>query len=334
MANISDEEFEQLYGRPPVRKTKRKRKVYWNRIIIAVLLLIFLIFGIVQLVKSIAGHFGKDNKPAAVESVSSQGDDDYAKENGEEQMQLQFKVCIDAGHGDYDGGTANADNTRIEKDDNLRIALLVEKYLKEAGANVVMIRNDDTFVDLGDRCEIANDAKADLFVSLHRNSYDGEMSGVEIWVHNKEPKEDTQLAQNIMAQLSAAGISNNRGVRFGYVGLPNDNYYVNADTKMPSCLVELGFITDETDNRLFDENIESFAKAIGDGIIQTAKDLGVIDSDGKRILNKHLISEDKIYIPDSQAESQSGTDDSSSSDNFPDGGHLYNSGENQNVYGN
>lgn len=331
MATISDEEFEQMYGRPPVKKKKRKRKVYWNRIIIALLLLIFIIFGIVQLVKSIAGHFHKEDKPAAVNSVSSDSSNDDEKPDIDEQSQLQFKVCIDAGHGDYDGGTANADNTRIEKDDNLRIALLVEKYLKEAGANVVMIRDDDSFIDLGDRCEIANKANADLFVSLHRNSYDGEMNGVEIWVHNKEPMEDTKLAQNIMTQLVSAGISNNRGVRFGYVGMPNDNYYVNADTKMPSCLVELGFITDESDNKLFDENIESYAKAIGDGIIQTAKDLGVIDEDGKRMLNKQLISEDKIYITDSEAENDSSAEDDNSSEQFPDDGHLYNNGENQRV---
>lgn len=213
MANISDEEFERLYGRPPVRTARKKRKIYWNRIIIAALIFILIIFGIFQMIKSIINHFKKeDNIPAAVQTDSvSESDTQSTAESQVKVSELQFKVCIDPGHGDTDGGTANADNTRLEKDDNLRIALLVRKYLEEYGATVVMTRSDDTFVELEERCTIANDAKADMYVSLHRNSYDGDIRGVEIWVHNKEPKEDTVLAQNIMSRLSEAGISENRG---------------------------------------------------------------------------------------------------------------------------
>ena len=322
MANISDEEFERLYGRPPVRTARKKRKIYWNRILI--------IFGIFQMIKSIINHFKKeDNIPAAVQTDSvSESDTQSTAESQVKVSELQFKVCIDPGHGDTDGGTANADNTRLEKDDNLRIALLVRKYLEEYGATVVMTRSDDTFVELEERCTIANDAKADMYVSLHRNSYDGDIRGVEIWVHNKEPKEDTVLAQNIMSRLSEAGISENRGVQYGYVGIPGDNYYVNADTKMPSCLVELGFITDETDNRLFDKNIDAYAKAVAEGIIQSAKDLGVIDDDGTRLLNQQLISKDKEY--DSSLTDSTGSGENSASD-FPPGGHLYNQGEQQNY---
>ena len=258
----------------------------------------------------------------------SESDTQSTAESQVKVSELQFKVCIDPVHGDTDGGTANADNTRLEKDDNLRIALLVRKYLEEYGATVVMTRSDDTFVELEERCTIANDAKADMYVSLHRNSYDGDIRGVEIWVHNKEPKEDTVLAQNIMSRLSEAGISENRGVQYGYVGIPGDNYYVNADTKMPSCLVELGFITDETDNRLFDKNIDAYAKAVAEGIIQSAKDLGVIDDDGTRLLNQQLISKDKEY--DSSLTDSTGSGENSASD-FPPGGHLYNQGEQQNY---
>lgn len=330
MANISDEEFERLYGRPPVRTARKKRKIYWNRIIIAALIFILIIFGIFQMIKSIINHFKKeDNIPAAVQTDSvSESDTQSTAESQVKVSELQFKVCIDPGHGDTDGGMANADNTRLEKDDNLRIALLVRKYLEEYGATVVMTRSDDTFVELEERCTIANDAKADMYVSLHRNSYDGDIRGVEIWVHNKEPKEDTVLAQNIMSRLSEAGISENRGVQYGYVGIPGDNYYVNADTKMPSCLVELGFITDETDNRLFDKNIDAYAKAVAEGIIQSAKDLGVIDDDGTRLLNQQLISKDKEY--DSSLTDSTGSGENSASD-FPPGGHLYNQGEQQNY---
>lgn len=330
MANISDEEFKRLYGRPPVRNARKKRKIYWNRIIIAAVIFILIIFGIFQMIKSIISHFKKDdNIPAAALTGSvSESDTHSTAEAQVKASELQFKVCIDPGHGNTDGGTANTDNTRLEKDDNLKIALLVRKYLEEYGATVVMTRSDDTFVELEERCSIANDAKADMYVSLHRNSYDGDIRGVEIWVHNKEPKEDTVLAQNIMSRLSEAGISENRGVQYGYVGIPGDNYYVNADTKMPSCLVELGFITDETDNRLFDKNIDAYAKAVAEGIIQSAKDLGVIDDDGTRLLNQQLISKDKEY--DSSLTDSTGSGENSASD-FPPGGHLYNQGEQQNY---
>ena len=322
MPHMSDEEFAELYGRPPVRTSKSvKRKIYWNRIVIALVLLILLIFGIVQLVRSLTGSFKNDDKtPAAAVQSSSESADTESEASKPEQ--LQFKVCIDAGHGDYDGGTASPDGTRIEKDDDLKIALAVQKYLEDAGVTVVMVRSDDTFVDLAERCEIANDSKSDLYVSLHRNSYDGDMSGVEIWVHNKEPKEDTLLAQNILDKLSAVGISRNRGVNYGYIGMTDENYYVNADTNMPSCLVELGFITDDTDNKLFDDNLEEYAEAISEGIIQTAKDLGVIDDQGKRILNQQLISKDKIQA-ESQTDSSDESSDASSRD-FPDDGHLAN----------
>ena len=79
-----------------------------------------------------------------------------------------------------------------------------------------------------------------MYVSLHRNSYDGDISGVEVWVNNSEPEYDTKLAQNILDDLEKVGISENRGVQYGYVGNSGVNYYINADTVMPSCLVELG----------------------------------------------------------------------------------------------
>ncbi len=329
---MTEQEFYERYGHyPRINNRPKKKKIYYNRIIIALLVLILIIFGIVQLVKTIAGHFNKDDVPAVVEKSDSRVDD----ENDAETLtsQLQFKVCIDAGHGDYDGGTTNLDGTRIEKDDNLKVALLVEKYLNEMGATVIMVRADDTFYDLQERCSIANDTKSDLFVSLHRNSYEGDENGVEIWVHNQEPIEDTTLATNILKDLEKVGIAKARGVKFGYPGVPTDNYHVNAETKMPSCLVELGFLTDATDNQLFDEKVDEYAKAIATGIVQTAKDLKVIDDDGKRILNEQLISADKVYVADSYDVSD---EDENSDVNNSDysGEDLYNQGESQAMVSN
>lgn len=317
--SMSNEEFQRLYGRPPVRKNNKKVKIYWNRIIIALIILILIIVGIVQAVKGIINHFrSEDNLPASVSQSQNDSAAEADSEKNTSDAKLQFKVCIDPGHGDYDVGTTSLDGKRLEKDDNLAVALKVRDYLDEAGAVVVMTRDDDTFLSLEERCQFANKASADLFVSLHRNSYDGDISGVEVWVHNKKPEKDTVLAQNIMDKLDETNIADDRGVQYGYVGMPNDNYYVNAETKMPSCLLEMGFLTDEEDNRLLDENLDSYAKAIADGIIQAAKDLQVIDDNGKRILNEQLITKEKEYS------SKSSDSDSSESDTSR---LVYNSGE-------
>ena len=302
MNGMSDEEFERIYGRPPVRRKKKKVKIYWNRIFIAAVILIGIIIGFVKLVTFTVGKIKGDDsntKTAAVntndnsKTVSKASDSSKAEEIIPIYSDVELVVCIDAGHGDYDGGTTNKGGTRFEKDDDLTVALKVRDYLEQCGVTVIMTRNDDSFLELGERCDVANNAKADFFVSLHRNSYDGDISGVEVWVNNARPAADTLLAQKILDGLEQVGISDNRGVQYGYVSNTGVNYYINEDTVMPSCLVELGFLTSDIDNQYFDENTDGYSKAIGDAVIQTAIELGVIDNSGKRLLEGSLVSEEK-----------------------------------------
>lgn len=174
-------------------------------------------------------------------------------------------VCIDAGHGGKDNGSNSGQ--RMEKDDNLRIAQAVADYLRTQGASVVMTRTDDVFLELSERCEIANGQGADYFVSLHRN--DGDGKGVEVWVYSGAGEETGAMAERILTGLDAAGIQENRGVRRGTQGSDSENYYINAHVGMPSCIVELGFIGNAHDNQLFDEKLEEYAAAIGDAILET-----------------------------------------------------------------
>ena len=320
---MTDEEFERLYGRKPVRAGTRKRvKVYWGRVIIALIVFVLIICGIWQLIRTIYNKFKKDDSSAFV--VTSTADTETDSSLGDEQSSVaedsssepdtpqratwQFKVCIDPGHGGADGGAClyDTDNNliRAEKDDTLRISLAVKDYLESQGVSVVMTRDTDIMLDdntidqdLDNRCTIANDAKSDLFICLHRDSVSKDVSGFECWVHNKKPDMDTLLAQNIMTNLQAVGISNNRGVSYGYTNDHTSNYHVNADVVCPSVLCELGFITSELDNNLFDTNLQAYAKAIGDACIDTAKELGVVDDNGKRVLNEQLISRSKLYYP-------------------------------------
>lgn len=173
------------------------------------------------------------------------------------------QVIIDPGHGGDDLGAVF--NGRNEKDDNLKIALLVKDKLDDMGIFAELTRKSDKFISLEKRCKIANSKNAKLFVSLHRNSAEN-ANGVEIWIRNDSPQKDYELAENILESLDKAGISLNRGVKAGYAREDGKNYYVNTHTDMPSCLVELGFINNKTDNKLFDDNIEKYAQAIADGI--------------------------------------------------------------------
>lgn len=193
-----------------------------------------------------------------------------------ELQQLNFvpdekTVCIDPGHGGSSSGATLG--SRLEKDDTLRLSLLVRDILEDRGYTVVMTRDNDSDVSLADRCKIANKARASLFVSIHRNSStSSDATGMEMWVHSSSPTDDTLLAQNILDCLDTLNITN-RGIHSGYRDGADMNYYINRHTKMPSVLAEIDFISNKTDNKNYDENIEKYAKAIADGVELTLKEM-------------------------------------------------------------
>ncbi|MBQ2963608.1 MAG: N-acetylmuramoyl-L-alanine amidase [Clostridia bacterium] len=181
----------------------------------------------------------------------------------------QPKVCLDAGHGGSDVGAEY--NGRYEKDDNLKLTLAVGEILKDNGIKVIHTRKDDKFVELEERAAYANKKKATFFVSIHRNSAEAQVSGVEIWIENTAPVYEEKMAKNILGKIDEVGYGNSRGVKRGYQGDTSLNYLVNSATDMPSCLVEMGFITTEKDNELFDENFDEYARAIAEGIMESLK---------------------------------------------------------------
>ena len=178
-------------------------------------------------------------------------------------------ICIDPGHGGSDPGALNGE--RQEKDDNLTLALLVAEYLRELGYTPLLTRNDDTYLTLGDRCEIANDKGAAYFVSLHRNSAAESAKGVEVWISSKKTAAEKRLAQKIMDGLIEVGVQSDRGVKAGTQASGDNDYAVNKNTQMPSCIVELGFISNAEDNRLYDKYIDSYAQAIAFAIAEVMK---------------------------------------------------------------
>ena len=182
-----------------------------------------------------------------------------------------YTVCIDAGHGGYDGGAVlvSEDGTkRQEKDDNLRLAKLVQAELETYGVKVIMTREDDTFIELYDRTLMANAMDADALISFHRNAYylGGKMServgGVEIWIHSSRPTQARQLANRILDAILDVGGMEDRGVRYGSMSDGEEDYAINRRSLMPSMIIEMGFISNAGDNEAFDTNGEAYAKAI------------------------------------------------------------------------
>lgn len=163
-------------------------------------------------------------------------------------------VCIDAGHGGRDSGAVNG--SRYEKYDTLKLALLLKKSLQKSGVTVILTRSEDKYVTLQERTDLANSKEADLFISLHRNAFTNSgANGVEAWVYLTATGETHQYAALVLNELESVGIQVLRGLKQG-------NFHVTRETKMPSCLLELGFISNKKDNELFDEKIYQYADAI------------------------------------------------------------------------
>lgn len=169
------------------------------------------------------------------------------------------KVCIDPGHGAADPGTTSG--KRLEKDDNLTLALELNRQFASQGWQTVLTRGDDSRITLAERTALANNTKCDLFLSCHRNGFtNATANGVEIWLHSKAPQSYKDWAADILSRLTTLGFVN-RGVKLGHAS-GSGEYAVNRDTNMPSMLLEIGFVSNEKDNAIFDNSLKEICEAI------------------------------------------------------------------------
>lgn len=164
-------------------------------------------------------------------------------------------------HGGRDPGASY--QGREEKNDTLRLTLAIGEILQNNGIDVLYTRTTDVFLSPIQRAQDANEAGADFFISIHRNSFptDNSVSGVESLVYDKSGIK-LKMAENINAQLETIGF-----VNLGVQARPN--LIVLRRTTMPAVLVEVGFLDSDTDNMLFDQNFTDIAQAIADGILDT-----------------------------------------------------------------
>ena len=175
---------------------------------------------------------------------------------GSEKMK---RICIDAGHGGKDPGAVGRSGLN-EKDVNMQVALKVADLLMDR-YTVVMTRTDDQYVSLGKRCDIANQSKSRLFVSIHCNAAENhEANGIETF-HYYTSTRGKLFANAIQRGLIALTDRRDRGVKAA-------GFQVLRDTSMPAALIELGFITNAEEEQLLqnEEFQNACAKAIVKGI--------------------------------------------------------------------
>ena len=150
-------------------------------------------------------------------------------------------IVVDPGHGGKDSGTIGKRGT-VEKALTLQTALLLQKKLEKFGANVILTRNNDSFIPLNTRVSSVTEQDADMFISIHYDSSpDPRANGLTIYYY--DAWRDNALAQSLNEQLSTLPSINSRGVRFG-------NFLVLRANTRPAVLLELGYLSNVSEEQL------------------------------------------------------------------------------------
>lgn len=142
--------------------------------------------------------------------------------------------------------------------------------MQNNGVDVEYTRTSDIYESPLQKAREANEAGADLFISIHRNSFPTENSafGVESLVYDLSGLK-YEIAESIDQQLETVGFRD-----LGVKARPN--LIVLKRTNMPAVLVEVGFINSDVDNELFDANFDDIALAIADGILDVLRSQGLV----------------------------------------------------------
>ncbi|MGD0988113.1 MAG: N-acetylmuramoyl-L-alanine amidase [Candidatus Sulfotelmatobacter sp.] len=227
-----------------------------------------------------------------------------------EDLQLRarvpkMRIVVDAGHGGWDLGTVGRHGL-LEKDLVLEIAQRLGKLLESRlGASVILTRNDDNYIPLDERAGVANQAQADLFVSVHANYSDlPSARGVETYYTNffsspnakdvetrdnatssknavaaaalsptdlhERIEQSRRLAASVQRSLYGTLSADNPGLRDR--GVKEASYVVLTETAMPGILAEVSFVSSPTDEQKLrsDGYREQIAEALYRGIARYA----------------------------------------------------------------
>lgn len=206
------------------------------------------------------------------------------------------KIVIDAGHGGIDPGTGSKTGL-LEKDINLDIALKLKRHLAMAGVYCVMIRETDRDFsdsnedfstkkrrDLSYRTRVANQSGADLYLSIHANSFPQSIyRGAQTFYEKSDPN-SKYLAEAIQNQFIKRLKPDRRRAKAG-------DYRVLNDTDMPGVMIEVGFLSNPDEAKLLEDEgyRERIAKTIFRGVVDYFCD--------RRVCPSKLQKNDRNLLP-------------------------------------
>ena len=226
----------------------------------------------------------------------------------QQDLQLQrrvsnMRIVVDAGHGGRDRGTVGRDGL-LEKDLVLEIGQRLGKLLEALGVQVIYTRQDDSYISLDERASIANQAQADLFVSVHANYSDlSSARGVETYYTHlfivpaskdvdmrpgaggamntvtaplspadlqERVEQSRRLAESVQRSLYRTLSAQNPGLRDR--GIREASFVVLTESAMPGILAEVSFVSSPTDEQKLrsDGYREQVAEALYQGIARYA----------------------------------------------------------------
>lgn len=181
-------------------------------------------------------------------------------------------IVIDAGHGGPDPGAVGKNNV-LEKDVTLAVAKRVEAFIQQGGGKAIMIRDEDEDLgtsqallkrkreDLAERIRIAAESNADVYLSIHANSFPNEkLTGPQVFYH-ADSAEGRALAQILQAEL-------NKVVDGKRVAKANKDFFILKKAHQAAVTVELGFLSNPTEEQLLTtpEHQQKLAWAIYQGL--------------------------------------------------------------------
>jgi N-acetylmuramoyl-L-alanine amidase len=213
------------------------------------------------------------------------------------------KIVLDAGHGGKDPGAISKSGLK-EKHVTLSIARRLKKILQAKGFKVILTRDRDKFISLGQRTRIANQAQADLFISIHANAnHSHNLSGLEVYYLSDKVndfKRASVAARQARLNLNEAQISEptlqlksiiwdmiylenraqsidlarcitkdlGRQLNMKVIGVKPARFYVLKNTNMPAILIEVGYLSNTSEAKMLKNRFyrEQVARSLAEAI--------------------------------------------------------------------
>lgn len=186
--------------------------------------------------------------------VSIQGNTPQIEKPGAEKHTKNRTIVIDPGHGGRDNGTTGVRGT-LEKSLTLKTAQLLYDKLKASGTNVILTRNNDSYISLGSRVSTAHYQNADAFISFHYDSInDRSVRGMTTYYYNSNQK---PLGEQIHSSVISKTMLKDRGTRFG-------DYHVIRENRQKAVLLELGYLSNPAEEMLV--NTPQYQEAVANGV--------------------------------------------------------------------